>query len=400
MRFHIDSVNLRRPWAVRRSYLGAVACGLLGFAGALDGQQNPAGPGRADSVLAIASPRAPLPEEAASATVNRFSFIAYGDTRGRRDGVSEQYEHSLIVESMLRTIAAMEAGPDPVRFVLQSGDAVVNGRDPRQWNVSFIGLINRLTTEGGVPYFLAPGNHDVTSAAELNAPGRLVGLENYLRAVSRLIPPDGATRRLAGYPTYAFGYGNMFVIAFDSNIAEDSTQYAWVKSQLEGLDRQRYTHVVAFFHHPAFSSGPHGGAIVERPTVAIRARYMPLFRKHGVQLLLTGHEHFFEHWVERFKDADGSTRRIDQIVSGGGGAPLYSYRGEPDLRAYVAAAGADSVRLTHLVRPGMEPGDNAYHYMVVHVDGARIWLEVIGVDWGRNFQPYRSARTTLTDSAD
>jgi 3',5'-cyclic AMP phosphodiesterase CpdA len=263
--------------------------------------------------------------------------------------------------------------------------------------VSFIGLINRLTTEAGVPYFLAPGNHDVTSAAELNAPGRQVGLQNYLRAVSQLIPPNGATRRLAGYPTYAFGYGNTFVIAFDSNIAEDSTQFAWVKAQLEGLDRQRYAHVVAFFHHPVFSSGPHGGAIVERPTAATRARYMPLFRKYGVELLLTGHEHLFEHWVERYRDADGRTRRIDQIVSGGGGAPLYSYQGEPDLRAYVAAAGADSVRMTHLVRPGMEPGHNAYHYIVVHVDGARVWLEVIGVDWGRNFQPYRSSRTTLSD---
>jgi hypothetical protein len=377
----------------------AAACALLGLAGPLEAQEIPPAAGR-DSVLAIAPPRAPLPDEAASATVTRFSFIAYGDTRGRRDGVHEQYEHSLIVDAMLRTIKELEAGPDPVRFVLQSGDAVVNGRDPRQWNVSFIGLINRLTTEGGVPYFLAPGNHDVTGAAELNAPGRLVGLENYLRAVSRLIPPNGATRRLAGYPTYAFGYGNTFVIAFDSNIAEDSTQYAWVKSQLEGLDRQRYTHVVAFFHHPAFSSGPHGGAIVERPTAAVRARYMPLFRKHGVELLLTGHEHFFEHWVERYRDADGRARRIDQIVSGGGGAPLYSYRGEPDLRAYVAAAGADSVRLTHLVRPGMEPGDNAYHYLVVHVDGARVWLEVIGVDWGRNFQPYRTARTTLSDGGN
>jgi hypothetical protein len=210
-----------------------------------------------------------------------------------------------------------------------------------------------------------------------------------------LIPPNGATRRLPGYPTYAFGYGNTFVIAFDSNIAEDSTQYAWIAAQLEGLDRRRYVHIVAFFHHPAFSSGPHGAVNVERPTAAIRARYMPLFRRHGVDLLLTGHEHFFEHWVERYRAPDGSTKRLDQIVSGGGGAPLYSYLGEPDLRPYLAAGAADSVRLTHLVRPGMQPGDNPYHYMVVHVDGERTWLEVISVDWGRGFQPYRSARTTL-----
>lgn len=354
--------------------------------------------GASDTVRSIAKPRNPLPAEAASASVTRFSFIAYGDTRGRRDGVDEQFEHSLVVESMLRTIKSMENGPEPIRFVLQSGDAVVNGRDPKQWNVSFIGLINKLTTIGGVPYYLAPGNHDVTSAAELNAPGRLVGLQNYLRAVGQLIPADGATRRLAGYPTYAIGYGNTFVIAFDSNIAEDSTQLAWVRGQLEGLDRRRFTHVVAFFHHPAYSSGPHGGSIIERPTAGVRANYMPLFRKHNVQMVFTGHEHLFEHFVERYRDAAGQPRRIDQIVSGGGGAPLYTYQGEPDLRAYTQASGADSARVTHLVRPGSKAGDNPHHYTVVHVDGDRVWLEVIGVDWGAGFAPYQSNRSILGDT--
>ena len=352
----------------------------------------------ADTVVYIMPPRTPLPPEAASAGVSRFSFIVYGDTRGRRDGVDPQYEHSLVVDAMMRSILALEKGPDPVRFVVQSGDAVVNGRDAKQWNVSFVGLINRITTEAGLPYFLAPGNHDVTSSADLASPGRKTGLANYLQAMSQLIPPDGASRRLDGYPTYAFAYGNTFVVAMDSNIADDHTQFDWVRKQLEGLDRKRYAHVVAVFHHPVFSSGPHGGSTVEPPTAAIRQRYMPLFRKHHVDLLVTGHEHFFEHWVERYRDASGTRRRIDQIVTGGGGAPLYSYQGEPDLRAYVAAAPRDSIRLQHLVKPGMEPGDNAYHFVIVHVDGARTWLEVVGVDWGSGFQPYRSARTTLSDT--
>ena len=381
-----------------RAVTASAVLALSAMAKTLPAQVAPA-VGATDTVLSIAKPRNPMPTEAASKQVTRFSFIAYGDTRGRRDGVSEQYEHSMVVESMLRTIKSMESGPEPIRFVLQSGDAVVNGRDPKQWNVSFISLINRLTTIGGVPYYLAPGNHDVTSAAELNAPGRLVGLQNYLRAVGQLIPADGATRRLAGYPTYAIGYGNTFVIAFDSNIAEDSTQLAWVRGQLEGLDRTRFTHVVAFFHHPAYSSGPHGGTTIERPTLAVRANYMPLFRKHNVQMLFTGHEHFFEHFVERYRDAAGQPRRIDQIVSGGGGAPLYTYQGEPDLRAYQQAAGADSSRVTHLVRPGSKAGDNPYHYTVVHVDGARVSLEVIGVDWGAGYAPYQSNRSVLGDTA-
>jgi hypothetical protein len=124
---------------------------------------------------------------------------------------------------------------------------------------------------------------------------------------------------------------------------------------------------------------------------------MPVFRKYGVNLVFTGHEHLFEHWTERYRDASGQWRRMDQIVSGGGGAPLYPYRGEPDLRGYLRAAASDSVRVTHLVRPGPDRGDNPYHYVVVHVDGPEVWMEVVGVDWGVGFEPYRSARTNLSD---
>lgn len=56
-----------------------------------------------------------------------------------------------------------------------------------------------------------------------------------------------------------------------------------------------------------------------------------------MELLLTGHEHLYEHWVERYRDSTGAARRIDQIVTGGG-TPLYSYQGEPDLRSYVRMA--------------------------------------------------------------
>ncbi len=347
------------------------------------------------TVEAIKPPSHPLPTEEASAQVTQFSFVVYGDTRGRRDGKDVQYEHSLIVDSMIDTIRKLEKTHYPVRFVLQTGDAVVNGRDTRQWNASFVGLINRITQDGGVPYFLAPGNHDVTSASSLTASNRVAGLRNYLAAMAQLIPPDGAPRRLPGYPTYAFGYGNSFFLALDSNIATDDTQYAWVTNQLENLDRKRFQNVFAMFHHPAFSSGPHGGSTVEGPTAALRKRYLPLFHQHHVTALLTGHEHLFEHWVERYQDKDGHAYRLDEIVTGGGGAPLYGLKGEPDLRDYIKTNATENIKLEHLVRPGPEPGDNPYHYVVVRVDGTKISLEVTGVDWGRDFRPYRSRGTEL-----
>lgn len=340
------------------------------------------------TAMAIFPPSSLLPPESATAHIKKFSFISYGDTRGGLDGIALQTNHSLVVSSILATVAARKTTNDPIAFVVQSGDAVTDGRSARQLNVSYVPVVNRLT-DAGIPYFLAVGNHDVRNSPNLADSDRVRGLTNYFAANKNLIPPAGSPRRLAGYPTYAVAYGNTYVLLFDSIIGGDSTQYNWIRGQLEGLDRRRFTNIVVVCHHPAFSSGPHGGVNLEAPTVAMRQLYMPLFRKHHVKLFLAGHEHLFEHWVERYKDATGS-HRLDQIVSGGGGAPLYGYTGEPDLRAYLAENAASGVTLEHLVKPGLAPGENPYHYLVVHLDGENIGIEVIGVDWGRGFQPYHT----------
>ena len=70
------------------------------------------------------------------------------------------------------------------------------GRIPAQWNVSYTDLINKLTQDGGVPYYLAPGNHDLTSAATHEDPQRQLGLKNFFAANANLIPPDGSPRRM------------------------------------------------------------------------------------------------------------------------------------------------------------------------------------------------------------
>lgn len=366
-------------------------------AGDAEQSQSGAVPSQKDEhVTPISPPTTPLPAEADSRGIKQFSFIAYGDTRGRRDGEAIQYDHSMLVDSMLEQIKKLRDTPFPVRFILQSGDAVLRGIDPQMWNVSFVPIINRLTTEGGVPYFLAPGNHDVTSSPTADAPERQAPLRNYLAAVSKLIPPDGSPRRLSGYPTYSFGYGNTFVIAFDADIAGDEKQFQWVKGQLEGLDRARYVNVFVFCHQAPFSSGPHGGATVEPPTIVLRDRYMPLFNANHVRILFSGHEHLFEHWVERYSDSAGS-HRMDLIVSGGGGAPIYAYTGEPDLSEYLKTNAAHHVTLEHLVKPGVERGLNPYHYLLVRVDGEKIDMQVLSVDWGTGFAPYRSNKIGLQD---
>jgi hypothetical protein len=107
-------------------------------------------------------------------------------------------------------------------------------------------------------------------------------------------------------------------------------------------------------------------------------------------MTITGHDHLYDHWVERYQGADGQQRRMDHVVTGGGGAPLYAYLGEPSLREYRLTSAAGRIMLVHLAKPGPNPGDNPYHFVLFQVDGDRIQLQVIGVDWGAGFQPYRS----------
>jgi hypothetical protein len=363
------------------------------------------------AVKPIDPPATSLATEAASAAVTKFSFLAYGDTRSSGqsdvpgDGDILHPEHTRVMDAMLEKVGALSRTAFPVRFVLQSGDAVLRGQNAAMWNVSFSPIIERLTRAANIPYFFSVGNHDVTTMPS-GDPGRSQGLHNTLTAIAKLIPPEGSPRRLSGYPTYAFGYGNSFFLALDSNIASDQIQFAWVADQLAHLDRARYQHVIAFFHHPPFSSGPHGGASaepvpgtgqkapdrIEPQTVAIRTMYVPLFRKHHVAMIVAGHDHLYDHWVERYVDS-GVTYRMDSLVTGGGGAPIYPYVGEPDLNAYVAAGAAQNVRVEHLIKPGV-PADNPHHFVVIQVDGDRLSLEVVGTG-PTPYTPYNGSATTV-----
>jgi hypothetical protein len=105
----------------------------------------------------------------------------------------------------------------------------------------------------------------------------------------------------------------------------------------------------------------------------------------------------FEHWVEHHTDTSG-THRMDLVVSGGGGAPIYAYSGEPNLDGYLKQNEASKVKLEHLVKPGVDRGSNPYHYLIVRVDGESLDMQVISVDWGTGFAPYRSNKVELQDS--
>jgi len=352
-------------------------------------------------VRPIDPPAHPLPPESQTARVTKFSFFAYGDTRSEGpspsgepapDGQVLQGPHGAVVDAMLATARRLASTEFPARFVVFSGDAVLYGPNGTMWNVSYVPLIERLTTQAGLPLFMAPGNHD-TTARPPGDPDRELGLRNTLRAFSKLMPANGSPRRLDDYATFSFGYGNSFFIMLDSNIALDQKQLEWVTRQLEGLDRSRYRHVFAVLHHPPFSSGPHGGSVLEPASAAIRAVYLPLFHKHHVRMTITGHDHLLDHFVERYEDGR-RMYRMDHLVSGGGGAPTYVYQGEPDLQAYLSDTAAQKVRLDHLMAPGPTTDDNPHHFVVVRVDGDRVSLEVVATGT-TSFMPYGKRRIDL-----
>ncbi len=385
----MSAISPLRQYVLYALVAAAVAASSVGR---LAGQQT-APSAVADVVETLEPPAHPLPPEAASAGQTRFSFIAYGDTRGdgTTDGREVQPDHAKLVEGMLAAMKREAANGFPVKFVVQSGDAVVQGRLPRMWNVSFIPIIKRLIGDGDVPYYFAVGNHDVGGTPV----DRELGLRNAERAMQKLWPPEGSPRRLDGYPTFAFGYGHVFVIALDSNIPEDGTQYAWVEHQLEGLDRTRFTQIVAVFHHPPISSGPHGGASLERQAAGIRRIYLPLFRKHHVRLTIAGHEHFFEHWVEHYRDGN-DTYRMDHIVEGGGGAPTYVFNATPDAGLFEAMAAPQHVEVKPLAQPGWTVADNPHSFVILEFDGDRIWLRVVA-EGGAPYAPYGTDRIELSE---
>ena len=91
-------------------------------------------------------------------------------------------------------------------------------------------------------------------------------------------------------------------------------------------------------------------------------------------MTFSGHDHLLDHWVERYTDGGVDYRR-DDVVTGGGGAPIYTYRGEPEVQQYLAAGAKQNARLSHLMKPGMTPAENPHHFVVVHVDGDRSLTE-------------------------
>jgi len=105
-----------------------------------------------------------------------------------------------------------------------------------------------------------------------------------------------------GEDFYRIQKGNVSLYALNSNYL-DKRQLDWFNSQI-AADANQWR--IAFFHHPPFSSGGRHGSDPE-----VRETLHPLFERSGIDIVFTGHDHFYE----RIKPQDG----ITYFVSGAAG---------------------------------------------------------------------------------
>jgi hypothetical protein len=112
------------------------------------------------------------------------------------------------------------------------------------------------------------------------------------------------------YYSWSLGPTDFFVLDTEQRLDTASAQTAWLAGALSSSHAK---YKVVQMHRPMISS--RAGSIGSNLYEALG----PMLAKHGVQLVLAGHEHGYE----RSRPIDGTT----YMVVGGGGAATYGYPG-------------------------------------------------------------------------
>ena len=235
-------------------------------------------------------------------------FAVVGDTHGTT-GV-----HARIVREII------DEAPD---FVLHTGDLSL--RDAKReggGEESFFRVEAPLLRS--VPFFPVAGNHDGDG----------------VRFVELFVEP-----RDAGYRTYYLEtWGPVALLALDSGEPFDarSEQGRWIARTLDGLDRDPAVR----FRLVAMHWGPYDSGSAHGPNVEARHSLVPLFEKHGVDVVFSGHDHVYER---------SSAGGVRYVMTGGGGG---------------------GARKPHVVlgSPYTEAEASAFHHVLVEADGRELRL--------------------------
>jgi hypothetical protein len=124
---------------------------------------------------------------------------------------------------------------------------------------------------------------------------------------------EAAGRRGRGY--YGFNLGGWRLYALNSSIPMDRTsrQYRWLKRSLTAHPRPC---VLAYWHHPRWSSGLHGSNRFTDPI-------WDLLQGSGAELVLSGHDHHYERFAPLGAKGGITPAGMRQFVVGTGGRSHY-----------------------------------------------------------------------------
>jgi 3',5'-cyclic AMP phosphodiesterase CpdA len=120
---------------------------------------------------------------------------------------------------------------------------------------------------------------------------------------------------------YAFSAGPVDILVLDSQRINkdelDHKQLAWFETKLKELAastkaKRRWT-LVLTHHAPLSTSIANWGIVPFGRSGALRERYVPLFEKYGVDLVLAGHTHVYERLRQN---------GIDYVVGGAAGGMM------------------------------------------------------------------------------
>jgi hypothetical protein len=130
---------------------------------------------------------------------------------------------------------------------------------------------------------------------------------------------SAAGDRDKGY--YSYDAGSWHVIVLNSNLAMSagSPEETWLRADLADHPARC---TIAIWHHPRFSSGPHGSSTTVRPL------WQALYDA-GADVVVVGHDHTYERFApQTAAGALDLARGIREFVVGtGGGASLYAFNG-------------------------------------------------------------------------
>jgi len=273
-----------------------------------------------------------------------FSFAWFGDPQ---DEITEHI--SRLFRQAVRTAPQAQ-------FWLFSGDLTSEPEDD-QWGELFEAQGFVLRT---IPAVMVPGNHDLGfrfqgDSVVRNAKGKKVrdGSVSPLWRAHLTLPENG----IVGLEetSYTLDYQGVRFIMINSNDRLEE-QARWMDTWL-GTNPNRWT--VVTMHHPLYSSGR------ERDDKKTRAAFLPLFDKHHVDLVLTGHDHTYARSHKLVNGAIVSDNHAGTVyIVSSSGPKFYEYTSRYD--SLMAKSGAN-IQLYQIITVA---GDQL-NYRAYTADGAQ-----------------------------